>query len=44
VAVNPKTIGAVNMLVVANRITGETTPATCEFKASSLSQQQLNSQ
>ncbi|WP_312184086.1 sugar ABC transporter substrate-binding protein [Pantoea sp. CTOTU46764] len=44
VAVDPKTIGAVNMRLVANKIAGETTPATYEFKASSISQQQLNSQ
>ncbi|MBY4886352.1 sugar ABC transporter substrate-binding protein [Pantoea sp. DY-15] len=44
VAVDPKTIGAVNMRLVANKIAGGTTPATYEFKASSISQQQLNSQ
>ena len=44
VAVDPKTIGAVNMRLVANKIGGETTPATYEFKASAISQQQLNSQ
>jgi len=44
VAVDPKTIGAVNMRLVANKIGGETTPATYEFKASVISQQQLNSQ
>ena len=44
VAVDPKTIGAVNMRLVANKMGGETTPATYEFKASAISQQQLNSQ
>jgi len=44
VAVDPKTIGAVNMRLVANKIGGEATPATYEFKASAISQQQLNSQ
>ncbi|MBY4838115.1 sugar ABC transporter substrate-binding protein [Pantoea sp. DY-5] len=44
VAVDPKTIGAVNMRLVANKIAGGTTSATYEFKASSISQQQLNSQ
>ncbi|KNC15124.1 sugar ABC transporter substrate-binding protein [Pantoea sp. RIT-PI-b] len=44
VAVDPKTIGAVNMRLVANKIGGETTPASYEFKAASISQQQLNSQ
>ncbi len=43
VAVDPKTIGAVNMRLVANKIAGETTPATYEFKASSISQQALDS-
>ncbi|WP_416413067.1 sugar ABC transporter substrate-binding protein [Pantoea sp. App145] len=44
VAVDPKTIGAVNMRLVANKIAGESTPASYEFKASSITQQQLNSE
>ncbi len=44
VAVDPKTIGAVNLRLVANKIGGEATPATYEFKAAAISQQQLNSQ
>lgn len=44
VAVDPKTIGAVNMRLVANKIAGEATPASYEFKASSISQQLLSSQ
>lgn len=44
VAVDPKTIGAVNMRLVAKKIAGEATPATYQFKAASISQQQLNSQ
>ncbi|MDF7660630.1 sugar ABC transporter substrate-binding protein [Erwiniaceae bacterium L1_54_6] len=44
VAVDPKTIGAVNMRLVANKIAGENTPASYEFKASSITQQQLSSE
>jgi len=44
VAVDPKTIGAVNMRLVANKIAGEATPASYDFKGASISQQQLNSQ
>ncbi|MEN4829925.1 sugar ABC transporter substrate-binding protein [Pantoea vagans] len=44
VAVDPKTIGAVNMRLVAKKIAGEETPATYQFKAAAISQQQLNSQ
>ena len=44
VAVDPKTIGAVNMRLVANKIGGEATPATYEFKAAAISQQQLSNQ
>lgn len=32
------------MRLVANKIAGEATPATYEFKAASISQQQLNGQ
>lgn len=44
VAVDPKTIGAVNMRLVANKIAGEATPESYQFKAAAISQQQLNSQ
>ncbi|MDZ7279333.1 sugar ABC transporter substrate-binding protein [Pantoea eucrina] len=44
VAVDPKTIGAVNMRLVANKIGGVATPANYEFKGASITQQQLNSQ
>lgn len=36
VAVDPKTIGAVNMRLVAKKIAGEETPATYQFKAASI--------
>jgi simple sugar transport system substrate-binding protein len=44
VAVDPKLIGAVNLRLVANKIAGEKTPATYEFKAASISQSLVNSQ
>ena len=42
VAVDQRTIGAVNMRLVANKIGGEPTPESYEFKAVSISQLQLN--
>lgn len=44
VAVDPKLIGAVNLRLVANKIAGEKTPATYEFKAASISQSLVNKQ
>ncbi|WP_428944649.1 sugar ABC transporter substrate-binding protein [Pantoea sp. FN060301] len=44
VAVDSKLIGAINMRLVANKIGGEATPATYQFKASAISQAQLASQ
>ncbi|WP_017347990.1 sugar ABC transporter substrate-binding protein [Pantoea sp. A4] len=44
VAVDPKTIGAVNMRLVAEKLGGETTPATYQFKAAAIDQKLLNSQ
>ncbi|WP_034918066.1 MULTISPECIES: sugar ABC transporter substrate-binding protein [Erwinia] len=41
VAVDSKLIGAINMRLIANKIGGETTPATYEFKAAAISQSQL---
>lgn len=41
VAVNPATIGAVNMRLIAKKLAGEPTPLTYQFKAAALSQQQL---
>lgn len=44
VAVDSKLIGATNMRLVANKIGGETTPATYQFKAAAISQAQLAAQ
>jgi simple sugar transport system substrate-binding protein len=44
VAVDTKLIGAVNLRLVANKIAGEPTPATYEFKAASIPQALLASQ
>ena len=44
VAVDSKLIGAINMRLVANKIGGVATPAAYQFKASSISQSQLNTQ
>ncbi|WP_426817216.1 sugar ABC transporter substrate-binding protein [Winslowiella sp. 2C04] len=44
VAVDTKLIGAVNMRLIANKIAGEDTPATYEFKAAAIPQSLLNSQ
>jgi len=44
VAVDSKLIGAINMRLVANKIAGEATPATYQFKASAISQSQLAGQ
>lgn len=44
VAVDSKLIGAINMRLVANKLAGESTPATYQFKASAISQDQLNGQ
>ncbi|MCS4265521.1 sugar ABC transporter substrate-binding protein [Serratia sp. BIGb0163] len=41
VAVDPKLIGAVNLRLVANKIAGEKTPATYEFKAAAIPQDLL---
>ncbi|PKB90487.1 sugar ABC transporter substrate-binding protein [Ewingella americana] len=38
VAVDPKLIGAINLRLVANKIAGEKTPATYEFKAAAIPQ------
>lgn len=43
VAVDPKLIGAINLRLVANKIAGEKTPATYEFKAASIPQALLAS-
>jgi len=43
VAVDPKLIGAVNLRLVANKIAGEKTPATYEFKAAAIPQALLAS-
>lgn len=43
VAVNQRTVGAVNMRLVALKIAGEATPETYEFKAAAISQLQLKS-
>jgi len=42
VAVDSKLIGATNMRLVANKIGGEATPASYQFKASAISQSQLS--
>ncbi|WP_233978791.1 sugar ABC transporter substrate-binding protein [Pectobacterium versatile] len=44
VAVDPKLIGKVNLRLVANKIAGEATPATYEFRAASIPQALLASQ
>ena len=44
VAVDSKLIGATNMRLVANKIGGETTPATYHFKAAAIPQAQLAAQ
>jgi simple sugar transport system substrate-binding protein len=44
VAVDPKLIGAINLRLVANKIAGETTPATYQFKADTITQALLASQ
>lgn len=44
VAVDSKLIGAINMRLVANKIGGEKTPASWQFKAAAISQAQLASQ
>lgn len=44
VAVDPKLIGKVNLRLVANKIAGEPTPATYEFRAASIPQALLLSQ
>jgi len=44
VAVDSKLIGATNMRLVANKIGGESTPATYQFTASAISQEQLATQ
>jgi len=43
VAVNQRTVGAVNMRLIALKIGGEATPETYEFKAATISQLQLKS-
>lgn len=44
VAVDPKLIGAMNVRLVANKIAGEPTPATYDFKAATIPQALLTSQ
>ncbi|MEQ9923881.1 MULTISPECIES: sugar ABC transporter substrate-binding protein [Pectobacterium] len=44
VAVDPKLIGKVNLRLVANKIAGEATPATYEFRAAAIPQALLASQ
>lgn len=44
VAVDPKLIGKVNLRLVANKIAGEPTPATYEFRAAAIPQALLASQ
>ncbi|MCL6333328.1 sugar ABC transporter substrate-binding protein [Pectobacterium carotovorum subsp. carotovorum] len=44
VAVDPKLIGKVNLRLIANKIAGEATPATYEFRAASIPQALLASQ
>lgn len=44
VAVDPKTIGAVNLRLIAHKIAGESTPATYDFKAASIPQALLIAQ
>ncbi|ACS84997.1 sugar ABC transporter substrate-binding protein [Musicola paradisiaca] len=44
VAVDPKLIGKVNLRLVANKIAGETTPASYEFRAAAIPQALLLSQ
>jgi simple sugar transport system substrate-binding protein len=44
VAVDPKLIGATNVRLIANKIAGETTPATYDFKAAAIPQALLAAQ
>jgi len=44
VAVDPKLIGKINLRLVANKIAGETTPASYEFRAATIPQALLASQ
>jgi ABC-type sugar transport system substrate-binding protein len=44
VAVDPKLIGATNVRLIANKIAGETTPATYDFKAAAIPQALLTAQ
>lgn len=44
VAVDPKLIGAMNVRLIANKIAGEPTPATYDFKAATIPQALLTSQ
>ncbi|KEA51999.1 MULTISPECIES: sugar ABC transporter substrate-binding protein [Mangrovibacter] len=44
VAVDPKLIGAMNVRLIANKIAGEPTPATYDFKAAAIPQALLASQ
>ncbi|KAI3484489.1 hypothetical protein L1887_52579 [Cichorium endivia] len=44
VAVDPKLIGATNVRLVANKIAGEATPATYDFKAAAIPQELLTAQ
>ncbi len=44
VAVDPKLIGATNVRLVANKIAGEATPATYDFKAAAIPQALLTAQ
>ena len=44
VAVDPKLIGATNVRLVANKIAGEPTPATYDFKAAAIPQALLTAQ
>ncbi|MFS2221544.1 sugar ABC transporter substrate-binding protein [Pantoea sp. B65] len=44
VAVDTRLIGAVNMRLIANKIAGEKTPASYEFKAAAIPQALLNNQ
>ena len=44
VAVDPKLIGATNVRLIANKIAGEATPATYDFKAAAIPQTLLTAQ
>ena len=44
VAVDPKLIGATNVRLIANKIAGEATPATYDFKAAAIPQALLSAQ